>query len=265
MASHGVTETGLAYNPPGVPSWSYLLLVPAGIGAGITGSVAGLASLVSYPALLALGLPPVVANVSNTVALVFGGIGSVSASRVELAGQARRLAPLAAFTISGGVIGGLLLMLAPAASFAHVVPWLIAGASAAVLVPRRTRARTPHRAHTVLLYGGTTLTGVYGGYFGAASGVLLLALLLALTDDSLTQIGAARNLLLCLANVVASVVFISYGSVNWLAAIPLAVGFFIGGRVGPVITRKTPARPLRFVIALAGLGLALDLAWRAYS
>ena len=244
--------------------WPYLLLVPAGIGAGICGSVAGLASLVSYPALLALGLPPVVANVSNTVALVFGGIGSVSASRSELAGQARRLAPLAVATISGGIIGGFLLMLAPAASFAHVVPWLIGGASATVLIPRRVRTRNPERTSSTPLYLGTTLIGIYGGYFGAAAGILLLALLLALTDDTLAQIGAARNLLLGLANAVASIVFIIYGTVSWLAAIPLAVGFFIGGRVGPVIARKAPAGPLRVVIALAGLGLALDLAWRAY-
>jgi uncharacterized protein len=246
-----------------LPPLNYLLLVPAGVLAGITGSVAGLASLVSYPALLALGLPPVVANVSNTVALVFGGIGSVSASRIELAGRARRIAPLAVATISGGIIGGLLLMLAPAASFAYTVPWLIGGASAAVLLPRRVGTRDPHRSR-VLLYAGTTLIGVYGGYFGAAAGVLFLALMLAMTDDTLPQIGAARNLLLGLSNAVASVVFISYGTVSWFAAIPLAVGFLIGGRLGPVITRKTPVRPLRFVIALAGLGLAVDLAWQAY-
>ncbi len=243
---------------------NYLLLVPAGVLAGITGSVAGLASLVSYPALLALGLPPVVANVSNTVALVFGGIGSVSASRVELAGQAKRIVPLAAATISGGVIGGLLLMLAPAASFAYIVPWLIAGSSVAVLIPRRVRVRSPQNKPSAPLYVGTTLIGVYGGYFGAASGVLLLALLLALTDDTLPQIGASRNLLLGLANAVASIVFILYGTVSWLAAIPLAVGFFVGGRIGPVITRKTPQGPLRIAIAFAGLGLAAELAWQAY-
>ncbi|MEO6603712.1 MAG: sulfite exporter TauE/SafE family protein [Polyangiaceae bacterium] len=247
-----------------LPFSTYLLLVPAGVLAGITGSVAGLASLVSYPALLALGLPPVVANVSNTVALVFGGIGSVSASRVELAGRARSIAPLAVAMLSGGGNGGLTLMLAPAASFTYSVPWLIAGASAAVLLPRRAGTRSPHRSDRVLLYGGTTLIGVYGGYFGAAAGVLLLALLLAMTEDTLPQIGAARNLLLGLANAVASVVFILFGTVNWFAAIPLAVGFLIGGRLGPVITRKTPAGPLRFAIALAGLGLALDLGWRAY-
>jgi uncharacterized membrane protein YfcA len=247
-----------------LPSWTYLLLVPAGVAAGISGSVAGLASLVSYPALLALGLPPVVANVSNTVALVFGGVGSVSASRIELAGRARRIMPLAAATIAGGALGGLLLMLAPAASFTYIVPWLIAGASAAVLLPRRIRPRTQHRLHPPLLYVGTTLIGVYGGYFGAASGVLLLALMLAMTDDTLPQIAAARNLLLGLANAVASLVFVGYGSVNWRAALPLALGFLIGGRVGPRITRQAPARPLRLAIALGGLGLAVELAWRAY-
>ncbi|HWZ91892.1 MAG TPA: sulfite exporter TauE/SafE family protein, partial [Polyangiaceae bacterium] len=215
-------------------------------------------------ALLALGLPPVIANVSNTVALVFGGIGAVSASRVELVGQARRIVPLALATISGGVIGGLLLMIAPAVSFVYVVPWLIAGASAAVLLPRRVGPRAANQLHKPALYAGTTIIGVYGGYFGAASGVLFLALLLATTDDTLPQISAARNLLLGLANAVASVVFIAYGSVRWLAAIPLALGFLIGGRIGPVITRKAPANPLRFAIGLGGLGLAIDLAWHAY-
>lgn len=244
--------------------WIYLLLVPAGVLAGITGSVAGLASLVSYPALLAMGLPPVTANVSNTVALVFGGIGSVSASRVELAGRTRRTVPLAAATVSGGIIGGMLLMVAPAASFTYVVPWLVAGASSAVLLPRRVRPRTPHRWRRPVLYAGTTLIGVYGGYFGAASGVLLLALMLAMTDDTLPEIGASRNLLLGLANAVASVVFVIYGSVAWIAAAPLAIGFLIGGRVGPAITRRVSARPLQLMIAAAGFGLALDLAWQAY-
>jgi uncharacterized membrane protein YfcA len=242
----------------------YPVLVLAGVIAGITGSVAGLASLVSYPVLLAFGLPPVAANVSNTVALVFGGIGSVSASRVELAGQGQRMRPLAVATISGGVLGGLLLMVAPAATFEYIVPFLIAGASAAILLPRRARVTTPHRLHHPALLAGTAVIGVYGGYFGAASGVLLLALLLAMTDNSLAQSSAARNLLLALANAVASIVFIVFGSVRWLAALPLAVGFLIGGRLGPVIVRKTPAAPLRKIIALAGFGLALDLGWRAY-
>jgi uncharacterized protein len=244
--------------------WMYLALVVAGVAAGISGSVAGLASLISYPALLALGLPAVTANVTNTVALVFGGIGSVSASRLELAGQARRVLPLALATLSGGAIGGLLLMLAPAASFEYIVPWLIAAASAAVLLPRRVRSAMPRRFHWPALIAGTTVIGIYGGYFGAASGVLLVALLLAMTDESLARISAARNLLLCLSNTVAAVVFICFGSVRWLAAFPLAVGFLIGGRLGPIIARKAPPAALRRVIAIGGIGLAIKLGWHTY-
>ena len=244
--------------------WMYPVLAVAGVAAGISGSVAGLASLVSYPALLALGLPPVTANVTNTVALVFGGIGSVSASRAELAGQARRVLPLAMATLSGGAIGGFLLMLAPAASFEYIVPWLIAAASAAVLLPRRVRPAAPHRFHWPALIAGTTGIGIYGGYFGAASGVLLVALLMAMTDESLARISAARNLLLGLSNAVASVVFICFGSVRWLAAFPLAIGFLIGGRLGPVIVRQAPPATLRRVIALGGIALAIKLGWHAY-
>ena len=242
----------------------YLVLVLAGIAAGITGSVAGLASLVSYPVLLALGLPPVTANVANTVALVFGGASAVTASRVELAGQARQMRPLALATVVGGTLGGVLLLVAPAASFEYVVPWLIAGASAAILLPTRPRAATPPRFHQTTLIAGTTLIGVYGGYFGAASGVLLLALLLAMTDEGFARSNAAKNLLLTLANAVAALVFIYFGAVRWLAALPLAVGFLIGGQLGPAIVRRAPPARLRWLVALAGIGLALDLGWKTY-
>jgi uncharacterized membrane protein YfcA len=265
LANETIVGLGVRWFPDCLVSWwIYLMLVVAGVAAGITGSAAGLASLISYPVLLALGLPPVTANVTNTVALVFGGVGSVSASREELAGRTQQLLPLAAATVAGGVIGGLLLMLAPAASFEYVVPWLIAGASVAILLPRRARSGSPQRMHRRALFAGTTLIGVYGGYFGAASGVLLIALLLAMTDDTLAQSSAARNLLLALANTVASIVFIFFGSVRWLAAVPLAVGFLIGGRLGPIIVRKAPPNLLRLVIALGGLGLAVDLGWHAY-
>jgi len=147
--------------------WMYPVLVAAGVAAGITGSVAGLASLASYPVLLGLGLSPVAANVANTVALVFGGVGSVSGSRVELAGQARSIRPLALATVGGGIMGGLLLMVAPAASSEYVVPWLIAGASGAILLPRRPRRARSLRSTRLLAV--TAIIGVYGGYFGAAS------------------------------------------------------------------------------------------------
>ena len=117
----------------------FAFLVVAGIGAGLTGSIAGLASLISYPALLAVGIPPVTANVTNTVALVLNSVGSVSASRPELTGQARRLAPLAAAAVLGGTTGAVLLLLTPAGAFERIVPFLIAGASAAILVQRPPR------------------------------------------------------------------------------------------------------------------------------
>ncbi len=244
--------------------WMYPIVLVAGIGAGIAGSVAGLASLVSYPVLLAVGLPPVTANVSNTVALVFGGAGSVAGSRPELTGRSSAIRPLALASVAGGILGGLLLLAAPADTFKYTVPWLIAGASAAILLPRRPQPESPGRFHRPALLVGTTLIGVYGGYFGAAAGVLLLALLLSMTDDSFAHSNATKNLLTAAANAVAALAFVLLTSVRWLAVAPLALGFLVGGRIGPGIVRKAPPTALRTVIAASGLGLAIVLGWQAY-
>jgi len=244
--------------------WMYPAVLAAGVGAGIAGSVAGLASLVSYPVLLAVGLPPVTANVSNTVALVFGGAGSVAGSRPELAGRSALIRPLALASVAGGILGGLLLLLAPANTFKYTVPWLIAGASAAILLPRRPHPQTPGRFHRPMLFAGTALIGVYGGYFGAAAGVLLLSLLLSMTNDSFAHSNATKNLLTAAANAVAALAFVLLTTIKWLAVAPLALGFLIGGSIGPAIVRKAPPAKLRAVIATAGLGLATVLGWQAY-
>jgi uncharacterized membrane protein YfcA len=244
--------------------WMYPVVLAAGIGAGVAGSVAGLASLVSYPVLLAVGLPPVTANVSNTVALVFGGAGSVAGSGPELAGRSSAIRPLALASITGGIVGGLLLLVAPANTFKYTVPWLIAGASAAILLPRRPQPQSPGRFHQPTLLAGTALIGVYGGYFGAAAGVLLLALLLSMTNDSFAHSNATKNVLTAAANAVAALAFIFLTTVRWLAVAPLALGFLIGGRIGPAIVRKAPPASLKAVIAVAGLGLATVLGWQAY-
>jgi uncharacterized membrane protein YfcA len=241
-----------------------VVLVAGGVGGGLVGSVAGLASLVSYPVLLALGLPPVTANVTNTVALVFSTAGSVAGSRAELVGQAPRIRRLAVAAVAGGVVGSGLLLLAPARSFEFVVPWLIAGASAAILLPRRTAGADVHRHGGPVLFGGVALVGVYGGYFGAAAGVLLLALLLSMTPDTFARGVAAKNVLLGSANAVAAVVVALFGPVRWLVVLPLGIGFFVGGGLGPLIVRRTPPTALRALIAALGVGLAVDLGWQAY-
>jgi hypothetical protein len=248
-----------------VTSWLiYAALLLAGVGGGITGSTAGLSSIVSYPVLLAVGVPPVTANVSNTVALVFSGVGAASGSAAELAGQGRRLRPLIVASIAGGVVGSVLLLTTPAALFKLIVPWLIAGASAAILLPRHSRAGAGSQRDQPLVLAGTALIGVYGGYFGAAAGVLMLALLLAMTDDAFPRANARKNVLSGFSNAVAAVAFILLGPVRWSAVLPLAIGFLVGGRLGPIVVRKVPLTPLRVTIAIAGIGLAIVLGWRAY-
>lgn len=249
------------------------LLAVAGFAAGLIGSIAGLASLFSYPALLATGVPPVTANVTNTVALVLTGVGSVSASRPELAGQRRRLVRLGAAGVLGGAAGAALLLATPPGAFERVVPFLIAGAAVLLLVQRRpselaaegaqARARRPHRDHWTLV-PITFLVSVYGGYFGAAAGTLMLAVYLLTTGEGLPRSNALRNAVLGLANGVAAVGYAFFADVAWLAALPLAVGLFIGGRLGPRVVRRVPQTLLRRVIAIAGLGLALRLGLDAY-
>ena len=249
----------------------FVFLVLAGIGAGLTGSIAGLASLISYPALLATGIPPVTANVTNTVSLVLNSVGSVSASRPELAGQGRRLVPLAIAAVCGGVTGAVLLLLTPSEAFERVVPFLIAAASAAILVQRPPRelaaegaAHHPHITDPWWLPLGTFAIGIYGGYFGAAAGVVLLAMYLLGTGETLPRGNAMKNVILGVANAVAAVGFVVFASIAWSAALPLAIGLFTGGRLGPRVVRRAPQTALRRVIAVAGLGLAVALAVQAF-
>jgi uncharacterized membrane protein YfcA len=247
---------------------AFLLL--AGIGAGLTGSIAGLASLVSYPALLATGVPPVTANVTNTVALVLNAVGSVSASRQELRGQGRRLRPLLIAAVLGGVTGMVLLLLTPTAAFERIVPWLIGGASAAILVQRPPRELAAEGAQQPVrdprwLPLGTFAVAIYGGYFGAAAGVLLLAMYLLGTHEGLPRGNAMKNVVLGVANTVAAVGFVVLTDVAWSAALPLALGLLVGGRLGPRIVRRAPQGVLRVIIAVGGLGLAVHLGIQTYT
>jgi uncharacterized membrane protein YfcA len=208
----------------------------------------------------------VTANVTNTVSLVFSGIGSALGSRPELVGQAPRLRRLGPAAVLGGATGGVLLLLTPGSAFEAVVPVLIALASVLVLA-----APAPDELADLAagpsgpwLSAGIFAVGVYGGYFGAAAGVLVLALLLLSTRDTTVRSIAAKNVLLGLANGIAALGFVLLGPVRWAAVVPLAAGFLVGGRLGPSLARRLPARPLRIAVGVAGLALAAELARRAY-
>ncbi|MGI8664750.1 MAG: sulfite exporter TauE/SafE family protein [Jatrophihabitans sp.] len=240
------------------------LLLLAGVGAGLAGVVTGLASVISYPALLAAGLAPVTANVTNTVALVFSGIGCTIGSQPELRGQARRVRVLCVAGVLGGAVGAVLLLATPSSAFALVVPWLIGLASLCVLIPRPTAHPEPGTRDRNAVVFSVFLISIYGGYFGAAAGVVLLALLLAATAETLPQSNAVKNVVLFGANVIAALGFVIFGDVHWSAVLPLAIGFFLGGWLGPRLVRRLPSGPLRVAIALAGVAIAIRLAVQAY-
>jgi hypothetical protein len=251
-----------------VSALELLGLVCAGVGAGLAGSIAGLASLVSYPALLAVGLGPVTANVTNTVALVFSSLGSTSGSRTELRGQAPNVRALAVAAVLGGSVGAGLLLITPSSTFERIAPWLIGLASLTILLRPRVQAVVagPDGRHTAGagLIGGVFVVGIYGGYFGAAAGVMLLALLLSLTHDTLARSNALKNAVLGIANGTAALAFCVLAPVDWSAIVPLAIGLFAGARLGPIVVRHSNAAALRTLIGVAGLALAIKLGVDAY-
>ena len=249
----------------------WLILGAAGVLGGLTGSIAGLASVATYPALLLIGLPPVTANVTNTVALVFNGIGSISGSQPELEGQRKwitRIAPVAAL---GGAVGAALLLSTPAEGFERVVPILLGLASLAILIPRRANRQASvadHQRHTagVLLESSAIFViCIYGGYFGAAAGVLLLALLLRAGHATLAHANAGKNVIVGIANTVAAVIFAFLAPVQWAAVLALGIGCLTGSRLGPIVVRHAPAKPMRVLIGAAGIALAVKLGIDAYT
>ena len=243
-----------------------VLLLAAGVVAGVAGSVAGLASLVSYPALLAVGLPALTANVTNTVSLVLYTVSALTFSRPELVGQSRRLRRLTLVTGVGGAAGAALLLSTPERVFESLVPLLIGGAALVLLlqpgIRRLARGRLDERSPALL--AGVFAVGMYGGYFGAAAGVVLLALLTVSVAEPLARLVAARNVSLGLANLVAAVSFALFGPVRWAAAAPLAAGFLVGGGLGPGLVRRLPGDRLRVAIALLALGLAVKLGFDTF-
>lgn len=239
----------------------------AGIAGGIVSVLVSLASLVTYPALLAVGLPPVSANVTNTVALVFNAIGAGVGARPELVGQRPTLLRLAIVAGAGGATGALLLLAFPGRWFELIAPVLIAAASVSVLAQPwlQRRARFQPRGITVATATAFFATTVYVGYFGAAGGILSLFALSSIIDRRLVEVNAAKAVLMGAANGVAALAFILFGPVAWAAVVPLAGGLFVGGLIGPWIARRLPSGVFRGLIAISGLAVATVLAWQTYA
>ncbi len=249
-----------------VPVLEVLILVAGGILAGIAGAGAGLASLVSYPVLLAAGLSPLVANVSNSVALTFTTAGAMAGSRRELQGQGERVRRYALLAVVGGLVGAVLLLTTPEEVFGYLVPWLIGLAAIALLLRpwlQRLHANRLHARHWAVTVG-VAIGAVYSGYFGAGAGVLVLALLGAAIPDSMPRLNALKNTIVGTSNTVAAIGFAILGPVSWRSVLPLAAGCFAGGLVAPWIVRRIPDTPLRIGIGLLGLGLAIKLGLDAY-
>ena len=244
----------------GAVEWIFLLF--AGVLAGVIGTAGGITSLVAYPSLLAVGLAPLAANVTNSVALLGSGIGSAARARPDIPGHARTLREWVPQSVLFSLGGAVLLVLTPGSVFGRIVPFLVATGSIILLLqPTITAFQARHGMSTsaVAVRSAGAGVAVYNGYFGAGSGILLIALLLFTTESELFRANALKNVILVAADVLPAVVFAVYGTVVWHAVWPLGVGALVGGLIGPSVARRVPATVLRVLIATCGLALAVYL------
>lgn len=238
-----------------------VLLVVAGVLAGVMGAAGGITSLISYPALLAVGIAPLPANVTNVVALVGSFPGAAIGSRPELRGQAPWLKRWALLVAVGGAAGVALLLLTPNSLFNHIVPFLLLAAALTLLFqPRISRwhARAQHDNEMLLAIGLFSMA-LYSGYFGAGSGIMVLALLLLTVDDDYPRANALKNMILGVATIVAAVGLLLFGPVHLAAAVALGLGLLIGSAFGPMVARNVSSNVLRIAAAVLGIGLAVWL------
>jgi uncharacterized membrane protein YfcA len=235
-----------------------LAVLLAGVGAGTINAVVGSGTLITFPVLLAVGYAPVVANVSNTIGLVPGTVASAIGYRRELRGQGQRALRFGAASVLGGIVGAVLLLELPASAFETIVPVFIAVALVLIVVQPRlaarlaARRRPGHEAHGPLS-AGVFASGVYGGYFGAAQGILLIAMLGTALPDDLQRVNALKNVLAGLVNLVAGVIFIVVADVAWGPAALIAGGSIVGGTLGARYGRRLPPSALRAVIVVVGV------------
>ncbi len=233
----------------------------AGMAAGAINAMVGSGTLITFPTLLFLGFPPLVANVSNNIGLVAGGIGGVRGYREELAGHTHTIKRLMPASALGAITGALLLLVLPASGFVTIVPVLIAVALVLVLTgPRLQRWAAEHHPDETgagrmrLTLAGVFLAGIYGGYFGAAQGVLLIGVMSVLIAEPLQRLNAFKNVLGTTVNGVAAVVFlfVAWDKIDWAVVAAIAVGAFFGGYAGAHLGRRLPPAVLRGLIVIVG-------------
>ena len=246
--------------------WEAVLVALAGMGAGGVNAVIGSGTLITFPTIIAVGYSPVVANVSNNIGLVPGSVAGAYGFRRELAGQKRRARTMAMASGSGGLTGAVLLLTLPSDVFDAVIPVLVLMACGLMIAQPRLSAwvadRRPEGARDV---GPAPLAiaffaGIYGGYFGAAQGVILLATLAVFVPDELKRSNALKNVLAGTVNAVAALVFILFADVAWEVVALVALGSTIGGTLGAKVGRRIPPTVLRALVVLLGLFVAVKLA-----
>jgi uncharacterized protein len=245
-----------------VSPWEAVIVLLAGVGAGTINTIVGSGTLITFPTLLAFGVPPVTANVSNTIGLVPGSVSGALGYRAELVGQRSRILRLASASLAGGIIGAALLLVLPAAAFESIVPVLILlGVVLVVAGPRISAAVARRHAETgglpengaAWVWPAVAATGVYGGYFGAAQGVLLMAVMGIGIPETLQRLNAVKNVLAALVNGVSGLLFVFVAHVDWQVVLLIAAGSVIGGQIGAGVGRRLPDVLLRGAIVLVGL------------
>jgi uncharacterized membrane protein YfcA len=251
------------------PSHVALLLI-AGLAAGTVNAIAGGGSLITFPALLAVGLAPKPANFTNSVAVSPGYLASVYGSRTDLGDLAavrgrRTLLALFPTTVAGTLLGALLLRVTPAGAFEVIVPFLVLGAAGVLAFQNRLRAVVGHpatmsaRRRVLALHGIAGVGAVYGGYFGAALGVMLVAGLGLVLDETMARVTALKNVISALAGMVTVVAFAVFGQIDWAAVAVLAPTTLIGGYLGARLARRLPSAVLRATIVVFGLAVGTYL------
>ncbi|MHB8275727.1 MAG: sulfite exporter TauE/SafE family protein [Dermatophilaceae bacterium] len=246
-----------------MPWYEVVALLAAGMAAGTINTIVGSGTLITFPTLLFFGFAPLVANVSNTVGLVAGGLTGIHGYRAELVGQGPTLRRLVPISLLGAVTGAILLLKLPESAFNAIVPVLIAAALLLVLLGPRLQAWAAARhpdhdslGRRVLMTVGVFAAGVYGGYFGAAQGVLLVGIMSVLMMISLQRVNALKNVLGTVVNAVAAVTFmlVAWERINWTVAALIAAGALAGGYVGARVGRRLSPVVLRGVIVVIGVG-----------